>query len=452
MGKRPHVSWQKSQNAGKLHSRRRSGWILALYILYAASLSMLLLFAAFRMFEDRFGPLLWEGSRGYLWAAVLSIPVTLVWNEALHHAGKNRLRLAGSLALSAAALFGIWYYYRGQAGQLVRGLYGLGQRYLDVWNDYFLTSLRLDQALRGSRAEQQLAGGLLFAVVMILLQTFSAMLRKRSVMLLLPAAVLAAEMTVGLTPEWPGMACMFAAGILGLYLDCNREFQAVPALVLAGLMALLLPFSAAVLEEPASRVSLAHDQLQAFQHRIEKEIADYDWQALLTLRRDGQLDNRKPEYTHKEMLTVTVSELPDDNLYLRGYYGAEYQNGVWDTGKKDFDRACRRNGTGSREGARLLAELCGPSQGSASVRRIQYELEYTGQHGSIAYLPYGVELETVRECCQAIGDYLVEKDRRLESLAFEGYAPGSLVLNGMESWDSDVQNFYSWYNEYVTED
>ncbi len=451
VGKRPRVSWQKSQNAGKTQNRRLTGWMLALYILYAAVLSMVLLFAVSRMAEDRFGPLLRAGESGCLKVAVLAIPVTLVWNEALHSLRKPRLRLVGSLALLSAALLGLCYHYRDQAEELTRGFYGLGQRYLDAWNRYFLTSLKIDQALQGSETEEQLAWALLLTVAMILLQTFSALLRKRSVLLLLPAAVLAAEMAVGLTPEWPGMACMFAAGVLGLYLDCHRKFQPVPALALAGLLVLLLPLTAAALKGPASQVSLTHDRLQAFQHRVERGIRDYDWQALLALRRDGRLNNQKPEYTHREVMTVTVSEMPADNLYLRGYYGAEYQKGSWDTGKKEFDRACRRYGIGGKEAARLLAGLKGSDRGAVSVSRVEYELEYTGQRSSLAYLPYGADLETVQGYCQVSGDYLAEKARGLKSLTFEGHAPGSLVLNDMGVWDSDVQSFYSWYNEFVME-
>lgn len=451
MGKRPQVRWQKSQNTRKFQNRQQSWWHLALYILYAATLSMLHLFAVSRMAEDRFGPLLNAGSFGSLWGAVLAIPVSLVWNEVLYNLGKTRMRLVGNLVILLAFLLGIWYYYRDQISELIRGFYGLGQRYLDAWNSYFITSLRIDQALQGNMAEEQLAWGMLLTVSMIFLQIFSASLRKRSVLLVLPAVVLAAEMTVGLTPEWTGMSWMFIAGMLGVYLDGHRRFQAVPALVLAGLLILLLPISVAVLEKPASRVSLVHDRLQAFQHQIEQGIMEYGWQALLMIRRDGRLDNQKPEYTHREMLTVTVSELPTDNLYLRGYYGAEYLNGSWDTGEKDFDRACRRYGIGDGEAAQLLAEFCSLTQASAFVPRVQYEMEYTGEHGSLAYLPYGADLKTAQDHCKVVGDYLVEKAWSLNSLAFEGYAPGSLVLNDMRDWNQDEQSFYSWYNDYVAE-
>ncbi len=449
MGKRPRVSWQESQNAEKSQNGRLSGGLLTLYILYAASLSLLLLYATARIFEDRFGPLLKEGGPGYLWVTVLLIPVILVWNETLYNRGKNRLRLVGSLVLLAMALLGAWHYYRECVWQLVRGCSGLVQRYLDAWNSYYLTSLSIEQALRGGRAEEQLAEAMLLAVGMILLQTFSAMLRKRSVLLLMPVAVLAAEMMVGLTPGAGGMVCLFVAGVLGLHLDRHRRFRAAPSLALAGLMVLLLSVNAVLLEEPVSRILLTHDRLQDFQHRMERGIREYDWQALLKSHREERLDNRKPEYTQKEVLTITVSQLPANNLYLRGYYGTEYQDGSWDAGGKDFERACRRYGMGGGEGTWLLAGLA--SSARASIPRVQYVLEYTGRRGRAAYLPYEADLETVGDDCKVGGDYLVEKLWSLESLTFEGFVPGSLVLQNSGNENLDVQSFYSWYNAYVEE-
>lgn len=448
-GRRLKISWQKSRNAGKKGNRRLRGWLLALYILYAASLGLLLLFVASEMAENCFGPLSQEGQLGFLWPAVLAMPAAVAWNEALYAAGKPMLRRLGSLALLLAFLLGCGYFYRDRVGELAGGFRGLGQRYLDLWNCYFGTSFQIGETLRGTAVWQQEAWGLLLAVAAVLLQTLSALWRKRSVMLLLPAVVLAAEMTVGLTPEWPGLACLFAAGLLGLHLDCHREFRAAPALALAGLLAVLLPLAARVLSGPASWVCQSHDRLQAFQHQVETELKEFDWRSLLMWADEGRLDNHKPEYTHQEMLTVTVSRLPRENLYLRKYYGMEYRNGSWETGEKEFDRACRRQGVSCGEAALLLAGLGSPAQGAGD--RVEYLLQYTGQRDSAACLPYGADLETVGGRYQIRGDYLVEKDRELESLFFEGYAPGRATLEDRGVWSLDARRFYAWYQTYVSE-
>lgn len=452
---RPRIRWRMSQGAGNIRNKRLAGWPLAFYILYAAALSMLSLYAAYLM-GNQFGLSLEERWPASLWWAAGWSLVVVAWNEIMHARRKRVLRLIGNVALFLVAYWwSDWWFFFDEPNKqkVLNGLDGLALRYMETWNQYFGTSRKLPNLAASTLLEQQWAWAVLWVVLAFLLQVFSGFLRKRVVMLLLPIAALAAGMIVGVTPQWPGMACMFAAGLLGLYLDCHREFRPVQALTLTGFLAVLLPLTAIVMEKPALRINQSHDQLQAFQHQVEQGIQDYDWKALFTVRWDGRadnwVDNRKPEYTKEEMLTVTVNELPDTNMYLRGYYGTEYRRGRWDAADETFDRACRRHGIGSGEAARLLAELSSPSQSAATG--IRYELQYTGMRTSLAYLPYGADLETLQGQYRTSGDYVVEKSKGLKSLIFDGYAPGSLVTNDSEQWNSDVQKFYSWYNEYVTE-
>lgn len=447
---RPGIRWRVSQGAGNIQNKRLSGWTLAFYILYAAALSMLSLYAACLM-GDQFGLPMEERWSVSLWVAAGWSMVVVAWNELIYARRKRVLRLIGNVVLLLVAYWGPdwWFFFHEMDKQkMLNGTYGVGQRYLEIWNHYFSTTHEPSFTVTSPLSEQQCAWVVFLVMLAVLLQVFSGFLRKRVVMLLLPATVLAAGMFVGVTPQWPGLACMFAAGLLSLYLDCNREFRVVPALALVGILAVLLPLTVRVMEEPAAQVNQFHDGLQAFQHRVEREIRDYDWQVLFSLRQDGRVENHKPEYTKEEVLTVTVNELPAANMYLRGYYGTDYQKGRWDAAEKTFDRACRRQGVDSGEAARLLAGLSSPAQSAA---RMRYELQYTGLRSSLAYLPYGADLETVQGQYRTSGDYVVEKSKGLERLVFTGYAPGRLVTNVSEQWDSDVQKFYLWYNEYVTE-
>lgn len=447
---RPGIRWRVGQGAGNMQNKRLSGWTLAFYILYAAALSMLSLYAACLM-GDQFGlPMEERWPVSLWWAAGWSL-VIVTWNELIYARRKRVLRLIGDVVLFLVAYWGTdWWLFLNEIDEQkwFRGMTGIALRYVEIYNQYFSTSVKLSPADTSTLSEQQCAWVVLLVMLAVLLQVFSGFLRKRVVMLLLPATVLAAGMFVGVTPRWPGLACMFAAGLLSLYLDCNREFRVAPALALAGILAVLLPLTARVMEEPAARVNQFHDRLQAFQHQVEHGIRDYDWQALFSPRQDSRVDNHKPEYTKKEVLTVTVNEMPVATMYLRGYYGTDYQRGRWDAAEKTFDRACRGQGMDSGEAARLLAGLSSPAQSAA---RMRYELQYTGLCSSLAYLPYGADLETVQGRYQTSGDYVVEKSKGLERLVFTGYAPGRLVTNDSEQWDSDIQKFYSWYNEYVTE-
>ena len=443
-GRRPEISWQESQRNIKAQNRRPSGRSLALYILYTATLSILLIYAAAYMAADQLNLHPGEGQRGCVWVLGLEILLILVWNEVMHALGKRTLRWAGNLVLLGVVFWGCFNHYHELGGELTGGLYSIGRRYVDMWNRYYLTTYQLE---RGNKSGEPLVWGLLLIAVTALLQTLSALLRKRTIMLSLPVTVLAAEMIVGLTPGWRGLACLSAAGLLSLYLDCHKEFQAFPALLLAALLGIGLSLTALVLKEPASRVNLLHEQLQTFQHQAEQRVQNFDWQALWS--KDGQIDNRSPEYEKKEMMTVTVNILPAQPLYLRGYYGTDYHKGSWDTSAKAFSRVSLWHGLSESRAAGLLAQLSCSAHASYSGNKLRYELQYTGLHNNSAYLPYGADLETAQERYKLSGDYLVEKARGLDSFCFEGWNSGFLARDGSDLPDSDAESFYSWYNDFV---
>lgn len=421
-----------------MQRKQLSGWLLILYIGYAAALSLLLVYAAFRMARDQF---ILELGEQYIRLIVLAILGILAWNESLAVLDKKKLRWAGSLVLLAGITLGCLWYCRGHEEELSSGLFSIGQQYMVKWRVYF----HMPQQSSAEAAEEEaLVWGMAFLLGTAWVQTLSSLLRKRSVMLLLPAAVLAAEMTVGLTPGWRGLACMCAAGILCLYLDCHRAFQAMPALILAALMGLLLLLVGRLLAEPASRVDLVHDRLLAFQHRMEQEIRDFDWQELV--RREGYVDNHSPGYQQKEVIRVTASTAPTGNLYLRGYYGTDYDKGCWKAGTGTFAWVCLQHGISSRRAAGLLAGL---NSEYGSGDKVQYELQYTGIRSSYVYLPYGADPETAEERYRLEGDYTIEKRIGLKSFHVEGWSTYRLIQKEDGTEDEDAKRLSTWYNEYV---
>lgn len=459
---RPRVHWQASRRDVNMRGRRTPNSPLPLYILYATALSMLSLYAACLM-GDQFGLPMEERWPIGLWAAAVGCLVIVAWNELMYALEEKMprtlrkavlwvLRLLGDIGLFVVLYWGdgalLWFRFdEANAQTRLEGANGIKLYYAQRWNEYYAVSDPLPDIVGGTRSQQQWFWIAVWVAVTLLLQVFSGFLRKRIIMLLLPAVALALGMMVGLTPGWPGMACMFAAGMLSLYMDRHRDFHPIPALLMAALLALLLPLTAVVMEGPALRVNQSHDRLQTFQHDLERGIREYDWEALFGAGQEGIVDNRRPEYEHIEVMTVTVNEVPDANIYLRGYCGAGYHSGRWDSAERAFDKACREQGLDSGEAALLLARLCAPADGGG----IDYELRYRGVKNRQAYLPYGVDPETLGEQCRIRGDYLVEKTGNLDKLTFSGYAPGIVAANGREFWDGDAGQFYSWYNAYVEE-
>lgn len=441
LGKGARISWQPCQKRGKMQRKQLSGWPLILYIGYAAALSLLLVFAAFRIVRDHFILEFGESGQSFIRVIVMAVLGILVWNELLSAFGKTKLRWVGSLMLLSCITLGCLWYCRGHEKEVIDGISSIGQQYMAKWRIYF----HISQQIAVEAAEEEaLIWRMAFLLGTVWFQTLSALLRKRSVMLLFPTAALAAEMIVGLTPGWSGLACMCAAGILCLYLDCHREFRAAPALILAVLMGLLLPLVGLLMVEPASRVNLVHDRMLAFQHRMEREIQDFNWQELV--RREGQVDNHTPSYQQKEVIRVTASAVPTGNLYLRGYYGMDYDKGSWKAGTGTFERTCLQHGISSRRAAELLVGL---SSEYGAGDKVQYELQYTGLRSSYVYLPYGADLETVKEQYRLDGDYVAEKRSGLKSFHFTGRSTYRLTqtADGME--DGDAKKLCAWYNEYV---
>ena len=95
---RPGIRWRVGQGAGNIQNKRLSGWTLAFYILYAAALSMLSLYAACLM-GDQFGLPMEERWSVSLWVATGWSLVVVAWNELIYARRKKVLRLIGNFLL-----------------------------------------------------------------------------------------------------------------------------------------------------------------------------------------------------------------------------------------------------------------------------------------------------------------------------------------------------------------
>lgn len=160
-GRGPEISWQAGQRNINIRDKRLSGWSLALYILYTAALSMLLLYAAAGMAADQLDIRLGEGHRGCVWVLVIMILLMLGWNEVMYALRKRKLRWAGSFVALGMVLWGCFRYYHELTEELTGGFYSMGQRYMDIWNRYYQTAYRLGP---GNRLGEPLAWGLLLIV------------------------------------------------------------------------------------------------------------------------------------------------------------------------------------------------------------------------------------------------------------------------------------------------
>lgn len=159
----------------------------------------------------------------------------------------------------------------------------------------------------------------------------------------------------------------------------------------------------------AARVFEKHDELLAYQRDLESDIRN------LYINRpggfsvfggsngsDGEITNRSPHFTGREIFRVTVDKKPWTKFYFRGYVGGSYENGRWSmVDEEDFSRKVSEWGyKGEDAGKAILNESFAhinaiiEEESFETVRSsaVSMEILYSDACGNFAYLPYYTQL------------------------------------------------------------
>ncbi len=443
-----HIYWkQEKPELVKYHKKKAVGQLL-LTTLFSGVVSALLICATAIMFIDAFEPQGEAIGKDYCtWFLVIAVLIMNLWNEWVHLWGKRIIGVAGNLVILFITLNvhtpDLMDKY------LVEGLNSLSDLYVRWWNYHFGTSIQVQS---GNAAYQLLAAEILLLVLAVILQWLAAFVRKRSVMLILPLGILCMELLVGLTPGWLGLSLVFVGGMLALYMDCNREICLKRlALFMSGVILAAL-VSGTLLGHAADSVyTLNQDWLQ-FQQRLESSIKNFNLKSLL-LSGDA-VNNQAPAYENKEVIQLSISEMPQGNIYLRGYHCNDYVDGVWEKDESSFRKECKEQGISEEDGAARLLQLRYYAATGSMNSRIQYDLTYTGISSKYCYLPYGVALEGDIADYSFSRDYQVEKGRSEEKYQVFGWQQTdcAVVIRGSYGALSENANaFYDWYNAFVNE-
>ncbi len=154
---------------------------------------------------------------------------------------------------------------------------------------------------------------------------------------------------------------------------------------------------------------------------------------------DGGLTNDPLEQNGEIDLVVTVSDLPESNLYLKGFVGGTYEKTYWDNvDEEDFKNAFPQPEAAS-EIQNILYRYVGANsllnEGVATVSR----MESAGRYG---YVPYGFSVG-VTELEQTDGSWLSQED----TAVYSGYANWrKFVSNGAaQEAESEWEAAYSAY-------
>lgn len=307
---------------------------------------------------------------------------------------------------------------------------------------------------------------------------------RRMFLLLLPGVVLAAELLIGYTPNWQGVACFFAGAVLlysgewdarlialrihrsgRIHKSAGQQLRRQACTASIFLMALAV--GGAVLRKPAERLMEKTPQVRQFQKETEQKIASLS--SGLFMSRQENVNNHTPHYTGAEVMKITASQKPVSDLYLRGFCGTDYENGQWVCRSQAFADACSQAGLQPQEAGRHLLQkghdalAIGFDRFAAMVSdtfwmgsdggsyTIDYEMAYNGLYQKNAYLPYFIDLEASLDKVQISGDISLEKERRQDKITVCGWnhTVDQITAAFAEYGDSENDEVFQWYTEYV---
>jgi len=418
----------------------------------AAVTSALFIWAAFSMYTDVFPFGETAEGKAFIWYLLLGILLLLGWNEAMRYLGKRKLRLGGNLGVLAVLAAILWFSYRGVAEELSSGIGAVAADYIRYWNIHFGANLTIPA---GDSEYKRLAVEFLIVVAVYLIQLCSALFRKRVIMLLLPASVLSMELLVGYASAWPGLAVMFVGLLFALFLDSNPVFEWKRAGVLAAIGIILVLVSGKVFSGVADKVYEYHDVLIQFQKKLEASIRDFDlkrWATdIVDFGADNVIDNSKPQYKEKEVLKLTMSEIPNGTVYLRGYHCTDYVDGCWKQEYGDFEDICAELDLSEEQGAQRLMQLRYNAAQAYLNKDVIYDIQYTDLRSIYVYLPYGVKPDEKSYSLQA--DYVAKKGIGKDRIIGRGWKQpnyGAAVGSNKGLFTYDQQLFDA-YNAYALE-
>lgn len=418
----------------------------------AAVTSALFIWAAFSMYTDVFS--FGEDTEGkpFIWYLLLGTLVLLGWNEAMRYLGKRKLRLWGNFGVLAVLAVMLWLSYKGVAAELSSGIGAVAADYIRYWNRHFGANQTVPT---GDSEYRRLAVEFLLVVAVYLIQMCSAIFRKRVIMIILPISILSMELLVGYSPAWPALAVLFVGLLLALFLDSNPVLEWKRAGVLAVTGVLLVLISGKVFSGVADKVYEYHDVLIKFQKKLEASIRDFDlkkWAGdIVDFGADNVIDNSKPQYEEKEVLKLTMSEIPDGTVYLRGYHCTDYVDGCWKQEYDDFEDVCEQLDLNEEQGAQRLMQLRYNAAQAYLNKDVIYDIQYTDLRSIYAYLPYGVKPDEKSYSLQA--DYVAKKSLGKDRIVGRGWKQpnyGAKVGSTKSLFTYDQQLFDA-YNAYALE-
>ena len=179
--------------------------------------------------------------------------------------------------------------------------------------------------------------------------------RSRNLALLsVPFLVFTAGILVGRTPI-PGAALFVLAGFLAYQLDWKLRGTWILGIGMAAVLVLAVFWG---------KSDVAQQILETYHEPYLQRQLDFENKMLELAGRFGQIElflgskaqkeyvltNEEPDQAGKEVFQITMDERPEQNIYIRGFIGGDYEGGSWKSvSAQEFSDWARQQGLSNQE-------------------------------------------------------------------------------------------------------
>lgn len=452
------IDWQQSRPVYR-NTIKNSGWTEVVRCIGNSIIAVLFLLSSVWMIQDVFPDM-----KVYVSGVILSVVVIAVftfWNGMMTGAEQKMRRLIGNLAVLVITAFGCYLFYRNHRIPMEDGGMALGQLYLDRWNEYYNTTAKFSG---GDAAYISLTLSFGVVVAASVLQMLAGVFRKWWLMISLPLIVCVLELLIGYTPGWGAFILLYAGIVLGGCVFWKKIFPGKRRMIWIGVSIVLVVVAVTYgLNRPAQYIASKETQMKVVQGELESSFKNLRVQLFHGNMEDGCVDNHTPKYNNEEAMRIHMDGSSNGGrMYLRGYYGSDYENSEWMNADDAFAKACIDHGISSEEGSELLANAqyinaMAEDAGAAT----EYSVEYTGIQDSYTYALYASSYSSMKDVTLS-GDYLISKEKGKKTFSatanlqnwdmFNWETAGENLFWYADSygglWDKE-QEFFDWYNQYA---
>ena len=290
------------------------------------------------------------------------------------------------------------------------GVVRLAWFYLPKWNAYYKQNLYMGIASNDENAV--VAFTVICMILWWLVWAFAYAIKRRVALVLFTVLALSVELLVGISPKEDGLLFAFFGAMLLVTLGSTSVIKRAAAI--AG-VALSLVLTGVFFDSDIKALATT-----AKKQEILALQKNFTWDNLLNLIQIDfhfnweKLGNHTPKYTGKIVLEIESDTSPVKTVYIKGFYGTNYENGNWNYDDSAFKEACKDAGKSPEEVAQQIFQMPYDRwkeyyKDSSLSKDITYDIFYTGTTGDVAYVPYVSDYASLDETYTFMGDYLLKK-------------------------------------------